>query len=92
MLAHEKWKPGIPRCHDLSNLDTDSIGSDEIRQLARFIGERTPLAGAGRVAVVANRDLEFGIARMMRAYVSELIEADLQIFRSREEAFGWLKS
>jgi len=90
MLSHANWKPGTPRCYDISNMETGSLTVDDIRRIAGFGGDRKDETGGGRVAVVVSRDLEFGLARMLTVYLSNLVESDYRVFRSRDEALDWL--
>lgn len=45
----------------------------------------------GRCAVVATKDIHFGLSRMGSVY-TELIGVDAGVFRTEAEAIGWLRS
>jgi hypothetical protein len=45
----------------------------------------------GRCAVLATKDIHFGLSRMGSVY-TELIGVDAGVFRTEVEAIGWLRS
>ena len=90
MLSHEKWKPGTPFVHDISMLNTGSLTVNDIQRIAYLVAERRVLFGVGKIAVAASRDLEYGLARMLSVYISESLDSEFQVFRSRNDALAWL--
>lgn len=90
MLAHEHWQPGVPFVHDLSNLNTGTLTVEDIMRIAGLGSERKALFGAGKIAIVARRDLEFGLARMLSVYIADELDSEFEVFRSRSEALAWL--
>ena len=90
MLADENWKPGIPFVHDLTNLNTGTLTVEDIMRIAKIGAERRTLLGTGKIAIVAKRDLEFGLARMLSAYIADKYDSEMGVFRSRPEAIAWL--
>jgi hypothetical protein len=92
MSSHEKWKPGTPFVHDISMLKTGSLTVNDIKRIADLAAERRALFGAGKIAVAASRDPEYGLARMLSVYISESIDSEFKVFRSRNEALAWLSS
>ena len=69
MLSHPEWKPGTPRCYDISNLDTGLLTVTEIRRIADLAARRKAELGEGKIAMVASRDLEYGLARMLSVFM-----------------------
>jgi hypothetical protein len=92
MLSHPEWKPGTPRCYDVSKLDTDSLTVKEMRRIAGFASIHKKELGGGKIAMVASRNLEYGFARMLSVLVTSFGESDLEVFRTREEALAWLSA
>ena len=90
MLAHPEWKPGTPRCYDVSNLDTDSLTVKEMRRIAGFAATHKTELGGGKIAMVASRNLEYGFARMLSVLVTPFGKTEFEVFRTREEALAWL--
>lgn len=62
---------------------------DDIFNLFRFVREHKESRGPTTVAVVAPRDLEFGMTRMY-ATLSESLVPRVRVFRSRAEARAWI--
>jgi len=75
---------------DLTRADPASkITSDAVRRLAEFWrGEYGNIAG-GKLAIVAPRDLSFGLSRMYQGLRSDGPD-NIQVFRDPEEARAWL--
>ena len=92
MLSHPEWKPGTPRCYDVSKLDTAMLTVKEMRRIASFASIHKKELGAGKIAMVASRNLEYGFARMLSVLVTQFEMAELEVFRTREEALAWLKA
>ncbi len=92
MLSHPEWKPGTPRCYDVSGLDSDSLTVKEMRRIASFASIHKKELGGGKIAMVASRNLEYGFSRMLSVLVTQFGKSDLEVFRTREEALAWLSS
>ncbi|MCG7853750.1 MAG: hypothetical protein MIO92_14620 [Methanosarcinaceae archaeon] len=92
MLSHPEWKPGTPRCYDVSGLDSGSLTIDEMRRIASFAAIHKDQLGGGKIAMVASRDLEYGFSRMLSVLATQFGKSDLEVFRTREEALAWLSS
>jgi len=61
----------------------------EVREVAnRQLGDRPDLPKA-RAAMVAGRDLEFGMGRMMEAFLAEA-PVEFRTFRAMEDARAWI--
>jgi hypothetical protein len=80
----------MPCCRDHPELDSGSWTADPIKEIADLAKQHSLQLGAGRLAAVANNDLKFGHTRMLGVYVSGLVDSELQVFRTREEALDWL--
>lgn len=90
MLKHTAWKPGTPSLHDHTRLNAAALTVEDIRAIAQFCADRRHLLGFARFAVVVDRDLEFGLARMWGVFVEDRWDVQGGIFRQREEAMAWL--
>lgn len=90
MLSHVKWKPGTPRCYDITDLDSGLLTVNDIKRIVDIAAQRKEQLRVGKAAVVARRDLTFGLSRMMGVYISDLVGSEFQVFRSRDEAISWL--
>jgi hypothetical protein len=71
---------------DAGTFDVDMAGARRIATFAK--GYRSELE-SGMVALVAPRDFEFGMGRVIGAYLDEL-PFDFRVFRNMNEAKNWL--
>src|SRR5262245_12075658 len=62
----------------------------DIRLIAEMLGPYAPRIRS-RVAVVASKDVHFGLSQMGAVY-SRGVGVDAKVFRTRAEATEWLKS
>jgi hypothetical protein len=75
---------------DLREADSKSRTSSILRKLAEFlVSSFKALTTYPKVAVVAPKDISFGLARMYEAFASN-IPWDFIVFRSIDEALTWL--
>lgn len=87
MRQSASYEATQPRLWDASSTDPrQPIAASDLRAIAE-----TAFAAktGGRVAVLVGRDVDFGIARIYKAY-SDSLPADVRIFRDREEALAFL--
>jgi hypothetical protein len=77
---------------DLRDTDSSPRTRDTLGHFASIVELRSEDAEvAPKIAVVAPRDLSFGLARMYEAF-ADSIPWKLAIFRSAEDALAWLGS
>ena len=62
----------------------------QITELVRSLTHR-PKARGGKHAVVVNRDLDYGLARVAEAYAEAWLETEFMVFRNRGDADRWLE-
>jgi hypothetical protein len=88
------WKSpgwsGTSAVWDFREAQFDMTPSDP-RELARFILHNQPAKAPERIAFVASRDVDFGMARMFEAFREDPRTA-FQVFRDYEEALSWARS
>jgi len=75
---------------DLRQADSQSRSPEVLRQFAGFI--KSTLEDDGvypKIAVVAPRDLSFGLARMYQAFAAS-VPWDFAVFRAMDAALAWL--
>jgi len=84
----------LPECLDVL-LDLTEVGtnpgSDQLRSAAREVEILSRKIEWGACAIVADRDILFGIARMFHAFAADQF-TQANVFREREEAERWLAS
>ena len=72
---------------DLREAEIDWSG-EQVKDFVYWVLANRP-EGTSRNAVVASSDLQFGLARMYEALISE-IPANLSVFRDMDEARAWV--
>lgn len=76
------------RLWDFSNVQFD-FSMDEIRKIAEY--GKKKFRNSNRIALVAPDDLAFGELRAFEVYREELGHAEARVFRTVEEATGWIE-
>ncbi|MCG8590482.1 MAG: hypothetical protein MJE66_14425 [Proteobacteria bacterium] len=77
---------------DLTRASDDSeITADGIRELAEYWRGRYDLITGGRLAIVANSEVAYGLARMYQLMRDDGPDR-IRVFRSLDEAWEWLES
>ena len=72
--------------------DGSEISGREFHRLQMMVSDFPAALDKGKIALVASRDLGFGLSRLAQTYaeISE-VRAEYGIFRSLEEDFVWLE-
>ena len=61
-----------------------------IKGVVDYVREHRGAPPGARTAIVAGRDLDYGLARMYEQLLEAGSPADVMVFRSMEEALAWL--
>lgn len=85
LLSDPAFAPTFCQLWDFRGIDRVEVSNALLRELA---GSRSFAPGAKR-AVVASRDLLYGLARMFQIMHDDAPE-DFQVFRTLEDATSWL--
>lgn len=77
---------------DLSQADLKLLSNEDVIGIAKLSATKSHVRRGGKTAIIAPKDLVFGISRMYEI----LAEANdhaviIRTFRSREEALNWLQ-
>lgn len=91
MLTHPEWKSGGLYLHDHRNLNSGTLTVEDVTSIALMCEDRRYDLGEARCALVATRDLEFGLARMWGSLVEGRWDVQANVFRDRDAAIAWLK-
>jgi hypothetical protein len=94
VLEHEDWKPGGLILLNHTKLNTGPLTIDDVQAIANISGQYSERLGTAKVAIVVDRDLDYGMTRMWQGFVESHTTSDdsAEIFRNRDEAVAWLKS
>jgi len=90
IFTHENWNSDTPYITDLSDLNAGLVTANGVRRIAQITRDRRSRYGATKSAIVAPRDLEYGLSRMWLVFVDDEENVDTSIFRTREEAIAWV--
>lgn len=91
LWAHSSWQEGMNLLLDHRPLDSTGLTSKEIRLISMTRPEPAGPSPFRRIATVVETDLGFGLTRMWDFYTDRDETREHRIFRSMEEAKGWLK-
>ena len=94
VLGHEEWKPGGLILLNHTKLNTGPLTIDDVQAIANIAGQYREQLGTAKVAIVVDRDLDYGMTRMWQVLVERHTTShdSAKIFRNRDEALAWLKS
>ena len=89
MFALDDFVPGMGTLWDLRAADASNTTSADLRQLRQSRAQLADRRGPGRVALLAEDDLTFGICRMVEAS-TEVPGIQIMVFRDELAAVGWV--
>ena len=90
IVAHPQWKPGKQILLDHSNLGLGNIAQDDISRVSQHFIKISKKLGSGRIALVMDRELDYGIARAWELMTADDVDISIFVFRSVEDARKWL--
>ena len=76
---------------DLRNADLSGISAAELRTVADLEENRRPDLPRSRIALVVSREVDFGMLRMLEAFLPEST-LDYHVFRDFDDAWHWLRA
>ncbi len=90
IIAHPQWEPGLKILSDHRKLKIDTLKMDGIHSISRYFKEIGPKFGDGKLALVMQRDIDFGLARTWEILTADDVDIAIEVFRSMDEASKWL--
>ena len=85
-------KPSANMIWDFREIKGSRITSPQIRKIILYIKMHSKNRTKGKTALVADSDLDFGLARMSASYSEvEKLPWKIEAFRSMKEALGWIQ-
>ncbi len=91
IVAHPQWKPGLKILLDHRKLKIDTLKMDGIQSISTFFKQIGPKFGDGKLALVMQRDIDFGLARTWEILTADDVDIAIAVFRSIDEASRWLE-
>jgi hypothetical protein len=89
LFTSPKFRPDMAILVDISCGSAKTLSQEDIDEfvnLTRAMGEKR---GSGRSAILAAKDLDYGIGRIIQALLDDTPRA-LRVFRDRDVAIHWL--
>ena len=90
IVSHPQWKPGNKILLDHRALSIDAITRSGIEHVSAFFKTIGDKLGNGKIALVMNRDIDFGIARAWENITEYDVDIKIYVFRELEKATSWL--
>jgi hypothetical protein len=92
IISHPKWTPGMDILLDHRKLNIDNLKIKNIDKVSDYFVKISKQLGDGRIALVMNRDVDFGIARAWELVTESNTDMHIHVFRSLEKAEAWLNN
>lgn len=91
VYARPDFKPEADTLCDLRQADLGHSSRAIIKGVVDYVREHRGAPPGARTAIVAGRDLDYGIARMYEQLLEAGSPSDVMVFRTIDEAEAWLK-
>lgn len=92
VLDHADFAPGMNTLWDLRSARMHALSAADVRRIVAHAGRRRERRGRGRVAIVAERDIDYGMSRMFELFAAEQLPTPVMVFRDVEDAKRWFES
>ena len=89
-VSDGKYKKGMGRLWDFTDIDLSSLDSDVIPKMAEHSLSFPPGINDVKVAFVVTKTMEYGLARMFQIYSDLNAKTQVRIFDSIDKAERWM--
>jgi len=91
LQAYINDNPTTYEIYDARELNGTRFSTDEVKHLAKFLQNRHAKRVPGsKTAIVVDRDIDFGLSRMISMMTDQTMPYRIEVFRSMEAAKKWL--
>jgi hypothetical protein len=90
IIAHPAWRSGLPILLDHRGLGLHNISAKGVEQVSDYFTSISDVLGDGKLAMVMNRDVDFGIARAWENITMDRTSMRTYVFRGLDEARAWV--
>jgi hypothetical protein len=90
-VSSEKYKKGMGRLWDFSQIDLTALESDIIPKMAKYSLKFPEGIKDVKVAFVVRKSLEYGLTRMFQIYSGMYAESQVMIFDTIDKAEAWMR-
>jgi hypothetical protein len=91
IISHPDWLLGMSLILDHRRLNLGPISAQGIEQVSDYFAGISGKLGNGKMAMVMNKDVDFGIARASEIITQDRTNMKLHVFRTLDEAWAWIK-
>jgi hypothetical protein len=88
--THPDFQENMNTIWDIREADASSFDPQDVIRLARYFETQITNRAEYRVAIIASRDLTYGLSRMYQVATADL-PAKIGIFINHEDAAKWVK-
>ncbi len=90
IISHPEWQAGKHILLDHRKLQIDQIQLAGIEKVSDYFKTIGPKLGDGKIALVMNRHIDFGIARSWENITRHDVVIRIKVFREMDQALAWL--
>ena len=90
IISHPQWEPGKRILLDHRALEIDDISASGVEDVAFYFVSISDKLGDGKIALVMNRDIDFGIARAWESITNLDVDITIHVYRKLDDAIYWL--
>ena len=92
IFNHPDWSPGKAVLLDHTELILSFFHTDEVRSVSKIVVDNSEKIGKGKWAFIISGNFAYGMARMWQIITEERAPMEINIFKDREGALGWLSN
>lgn len=92
IISHPDWTPGMDILLDHTELNIENINTRGIDKVSDYFIKISKQLGNGKIALIMNRDVDFGIARAWELVTERHTNMQIHVFRNLEKAEAWLNN
>lgn len=90
IIAHPLWKPGMDILLDHRALSVLNINPRGVEKVSDYFAGISEALGNGKIALVMNKDVDFGITRAWEILTSDRTSMRINVLRSLDAAREWV--
>lgn len=90
VVLHPRWDGCFNLLFDRTESTLHHLTADDIKKLSELMKEYSGLLGNIKIAIVLSSNLNFGLGRMLEAYMSYDMKCRVCILHTTMEAEHWL--
>lgn len=92
IIQHPDWTPGRLIFTDHSKLHAEHLPPESVKAIASLCYQYKESFGSAKIAILVDRDVEYGLARMWQMYINDgAWDVSQKLFKSKEDALLWLR-